>query len=167
MDPTFSIVIPVYNRREYLMKAILSCLHQTANGYEVIVSDDCSSEDLETTVLSFGDSRVQYSRSEVRLGASRSHQRAVSLARGEYVLVLHSDDMLLPDCIQVAGQALGARPNAAAAYFSTTYLMGSTVEGSHPIPNIRFADGEVFAHNPWLEKYHGVNPSCCLFRRKN
>nr|UXE45148.1 hypothetical protein Hi04_10k_c4335_00007 [uncultured bacterium] len=165
MPPKFSIVIPVYNRREFLSQAIRSCLRQTATEFEVIVSDDCSSEDLRGAVLSFADPRVQYARNQTRIGASNNHQRAVSLAKADYVLVLHSDDMLLPDCLQVAARALEHRPEAAAAYFSTTYLSGSTVEGAGPVPKIAFADGPVFYQNAWLEEYHGSNPTCCLFRK--
>src|SRR5581483_3940121 len=144
MAPKFSVVIPVYNRCDLLLQAVRSCLTQTASDFEVVISDDCSSEDLHPAVLSFGDPRVQYSRNKVRIGASKNHQRAVSLAKGHYVLVLHSDDLLLPDCLDVAGQALEERPEAAAAYFSTTYLKGLTVQGWHPVPKITFANRAVF-----------------------
>jgi glycosyltransferase involved in cell wall biosynthesis len=46
MTPKFSIAIPAYNRSDYLRQAIKSCLAQTTPDFEVIVSDDCSSEDL-------------------------------------------------------------------------------------------------------------------------
>jgi glycosyltransferase involved in cell wall biosynthesis len=138
VTPKFSIVIPVYNRREYLRQAIASCLKQTVHDFEVIVSDDCSLEDLQRVTESFGDSRVKYYRSERRLGAARNHQHAVSLSSGVYTIALHSDDLLLPECLETAGAE---------------------------IPMLRFADGEIFRKNPWLEKFNGVNPSCCLFRR--
>ena len=165
MKPKFSIVIPVYNRREYLTQAIASCLKQTVREFEIIVSDDCSSEDLRLVTESFRDSRVKYYRSESRLGAARNHQRAVSLSSGVYVIALHSDDFLLPECLEVAGAALDLNPAAAAVYFSCIYLSGSKVNGFSLVPMVRFADGETFRNNPWLEKFTGVNPSCCLFRR--
>jgi len=165
MAPKFSVVIPVYNRRNFLLKAIESSLRQTATSYEVVVSDDCSSEDLRAVVTSFKEPRIRYHRNETRIGASRNHQQAVSRATGSYVLALNSDDLLLPECLEVAGQALDERETAAAAYFSTTYLRGSKVEGFHPIPKIPFANAKVLVENPWLEGYHGTSPTCCLFRK--
>jgi glycosyltransferase involved in cell wall biosynthesis len=165
MKPKFSIVIPVYNRREYLTQAIASCLKQTVREFEIIVSDDCSSEDLRLVTESFKDSRIKYYRGESRLGAARNHQRAVSLSSGVYTIALHSDDLLLPECLEMAGAALDLNPAASAVYFSCIYLSGSKVNGFSLVPMIRFADGVTFRKNPWLEEFTGVNPSCCLFRR--
>lgn len=78
---------------------------------------------------------------------------------------MHSDDLLLPDCLETAGQALDECEVAAAAYFSMTYLVGSKIEGFHPVPKLRFADRATLRINPWLEKFHGINPTCCVFRR--
>jgi len=163
--PKFSVVIPVYNRREYLRQAIASCLKQTAREFEIIVSDDCSPEDLRLVAESFGDSRVKYYRSERRLGAARNHQHAVSLSSGTYAIALHSDDLLLPRCLEMAGAALDLNPLAAAVYFPCIHLSGLKLNGSSLIPTVRFANGATFRKNPWLEQYSAVNPSCCLFRR--
>ena len=165
MTPKYGIVIPAYNRSDYLRQAIASCLKQTANDLEVIVSDDCSVEDLRSVADSFHDPRVKYFRSECRLGAARNHQRAVLLSTARYVIALHSDDLLLPGCLETVGDALDHHPSASAVYFSHTYLLGTKVQGFHPVPRIRFADALTLRENPWLEKFHGTNPSCCLFRR--
>jgi len=165
MRPKFSVVIPVYNRREFLLQAIDSCLRQTTPSIEIIVSDDRSSEDLCSAVGSFRDPRVHYYRNEIRLGAAGNHQQAVSRATGSHVLTLNSDDFLLPECLEVAGRALDERTSAAAAYFSTTYIVGSTIQGSHPMPAVPFADHSTLLENPWLEDYHGTSPTCCLFRK--
>ena len=101
MTPKYSVAIPAYNRSDYLRQALESCLRQTVDDFEVIVSDDCSSEDLGAVVRSFGDPRIVYHRSEVRLGATANHQRAVTLSRGTYAITLNSDDLLLPDCLEV------------------------------------------------------------------
>jgi glycosyltransferase involved in cell wall biosynthesis len=161
----FSIVIPVYNRSEYLRQAIASCLKQTTPEFEIIVSDDCSSEDLRLVTESFRDPRIKYCRSESRLGAARNHQHAVSLSSGIYTIALHSDDLLLPECLEMAGAALDLNPAAAAVYFPCIYLSGLKLNGFSLVPTVRFADGATFRNNPWLEQYSGVNPSCCLFRR--
>jgi glycosyltransferase involved in cell wall biosynthesis len=167
MSPKFSIAIPVYNRREYLKSAVASCLVQTVNSFEIVVSDDCSGDDLQRVAEAFGDSRIRYSRSNVRLGATKNHERAVALSQGKYVLNLHSDDMLLPNCLEVAGAALDGRPYAAATYFGCAYLKKDKVDGTSLVPDVGFSDRTGLGEHPWLEKFHGTGPSCCLFRREN
>ncbi len=161
----FSIGIPVYNRRAHLADAIASCLNQTAHDCEIVVSDDCSSEDLSSVVESFDDPRIRYSRSTSRIGAAANHQRAVSLCTGTYVIVLNSDDLLLPNCLETAGKTLDGCLKAAAVYFSVTYLDGATVDGFHASPALSFADRSTLLEHAWLEKFVGTTPSCCMFRR--
>jgi hypothetical protein len=67
--------------------------------------------------------------------------------------------------LEASGKALDECDAAAAVYFSATYLIGSRIEGVHPVPVIRFADKRILADNPWLEKFHGTSPTCCLFRK--
>src|SRR5512132_3203751 len=114
MPPKYSIAIPAHNRQDYLKSAIASCLTQTVDDFEIVVSDDCSVDDLQSVVDAFGDSRIRYYRSKVGLGASKNHARSVALSQGKYGINLHSDDMLLPNCLEVAGAVLDARPHAGA-----------------------------------------------------
>jgi glycosyltransferase involved in cell wall biosynthesis len=167
MTPKFSVAIPAYNHANFLAEAIGSVLEQTVDDFEIIVSDDCSKVDLSAVTRSFSDSRIRYSRSAQALGATGNHARAVSLARGTYVLCLNHDDKLLPNCLAVAGETLEARSTAAAVYFPATYLEGIELCGAERMPVIDFADSSTLAANPWLEQFHGTSPSCCLFRRQN
>lgn len=165
--PRFSIAIPVYNRGEYLRLALRSCLVQTVQDFEIVISDDCSSDDLQSVVNEFRDARIFYSRSSSRLGAAKNHQRAVEISRGEYVLNLHSDDFLLPDCLERAGAALDRYPAAAAVYFSSAYLEGNRVEGGSFVPNKAYASSNSWSEDSWLEQFYGTCPSSCLFRRSS
>jgi glycosyltransferase involved in cell wall biosynthesis len=167
MNPKFSIAIPVYNRPDYLRQAIRSALGQTTSDFEIIVSDDCSTDDLSSVVSSFGDPRISYYRSTGNLGAARNHQLSVSLSRGEYIVNLHSDDLLLPTYLEVAGRALDECGEAAAVYSAMTYLVGPDIEGYYKMPRLRFANRETYTQNPWLEKFHRIAPTCCLFRRSS
>jgi glycosyltransferase involved in cell wall biosynthesis len=165
MRPKFTIAIPVYNRLDYLEKAIRSSLAQTTGDFEVIVSDDCSTDDLRSVAYSFGDSRIKYYRSRDRLGPAKNHQLSVGLSQGGYIINLHSDDLLLPTCLEVAGRELDHCAGAAAVYFSMAYLIDSKIVGCQTVPKLRFANRRVYQQNRWLEKFHYVAPSCCMFRK--
>ncbi|MCX6907889.1 MAG: glycosyltransferase [Verrucomicrobia bacterium] len=166
MNPKYSIAIPAYNRREYLRQAIQSVLEQTVSDWEVVVSDDCSTQDLAAVVEAFNDSRVSYHRSPDHLGATKNSQRAVNLSKGQYVITLNSDDLLLPKCLERVGACLDQNPGFGAVYCSVTYLKDGRVSGCQHVPNIQHADAEVLAAQPWLEKYVGTTPSCCAFRKE-
>lgn len=163
--PKYSIAIPAHERPEYLFEAVRSGLLQTDRDLEIVVSDDCSNADLEAVSHKFGDSRVRFERSSERLGAVRNHARAVELSRGEYVITLNSDDMLLPSALQVCGQTLEERRSAGAVFFSLMNWTGERVDGCDTMPALGGADAAIFAQNPWLEKFHGTSPSRCVFRR--
>ena len=165
MNPQFSIAIPVYNRRDFLRQAIISALMQTVRDSEIIVSDDCSTEDLETVVASFDDPRIKYHRSPSRLGAAQNHQVSVNLCRGEYVVNLHSDDLLLPNYLEMAGSELERSSMVGAVYSSVAYLSESEITGYQEVPKVRVADVRVYAESPWLETFHNVAPTSCMFRR--
>lgn len=165
MKPKVTIAIPAYNRPEYLRQAIRSALGQTLDDFEVIVCDDCSTDDIGSVANSFGDARIKYHRNASRLGAAKNHQLSVELARGEYITNLHSDDLLLPTYVEAAGRELDRSRGAAAVYSSMAYLIGSKIMGCQTVPKVHFANRYVYLENPWLEKFHNVVPTCCMFRR--
>lgn len=165
MKPKFTIAIPAYNHPEYLRQAIRSCVEQTFSDFEVIISDDCSGEDLASVVKSFDDSRVKYLRNRERLGATKNFQHSVSLSQTEYVVNLNADDLLLPDYLEAAGAALDQNIQAVAVYSAAVQLSGSTVFGWQTMPKLSFAGRQQYLENPWLEKFHNIGPTCCLFRK--
>ena len=165
MKPKFTIAIPAYNLPEYLRQAIRSCLAQTVPDFEIVVSDDCSAEDLSLIAKSFGDSRIKYYRNAERLGATRNFRHSVYLSQSEYVVNLNSDDLLLPNYLEVAGAALDKCGEAVAVYSAMMRVSGSTVTGWHSVPKVRFANRQGYLENRWLEKFHNVGPTCCLFRK--
>ena len=92
-----SVLITTYNRCEVLKRAISSVLTQTFIDLELIIIDDCSTDDTSTVIQSFNDSRIRYFRNEVNVGASlgdRAHIRrfVYELMRGQYFVYLCDDD---------------------------------------------------------------------------
>lgn len=90
-----SICIPTYNRSDLLRKTLISVARQTVKPYEVIVADNCSEDDTEEVAKSFEG--VMYYRNERNLGLAGNSNRCIQLAKGEFVTILHSDDLISPD----------------------------------------------------------------------
>ncbi|MEA5602815.1 glycosyltransferase family 2 protein [Nostoc sp. UHCC 0252] len=92
-QPLVSVVIPTYNRPNYLKQAIASAIQQTYQNIEIIVSDNCSSEDTQAVVASFDDSRIRFWRHQQNVGMFANQQHGFKMARGKYVASLHDDDI--------------------------------------------------------------------------
>lgn len=93
----FSIVIPVYNRPQELRRALRSCVTQTYGNFEVIVVDDCSTEDVKSVCEQICDNRIHYVRNEYNMGSSESRNQGMKFATGDYICFLDSDDLFLPE----------------------------------------------------------------------
>ena len=98
MTPMVSVIIPTYNRRLEVQRAIRSVLRQTYEDYEVIVVDDGSIDG--TARLLTGMSTIQY-HAQPHSGRSKARNRGIECAKGKYVAFLDSDDEWLPDKLEV------------------------------------------------------------------
>lgn len=88
-----SVVIPTYNRKELLLRAIDSVLRQTCTDLECIVVDDASTDDTAQAVRRIADLRVRYVRQERNAGACAARNCGIALAKGEYIAFQDSDDV--------------------------------------------------------------------------
>jgi glycosyltransferase involved in cell wall biosynthesis len=106
----FSVVISTYNRLNLLQRAIDSARNQTIEC-EVVVADDCSSDDTQTYLKSLGD-KVVYHRNEVNQGHAATVNAGVAKASGDWIKFLDDDDYLAPNCIEEMAKAIALRPDA-------------------------------------------------------
>lgn len=91
--PLVSVIIPTYNRPQYLQAAIASVLRQTVQDFEVIVSDDGSVENPQSLVAAFQDPRIRFRRNATNLGIAWNATQALQLAQGNYIASLNDDDL--------------------------------------------------------------------------
>lgn len=93
-----SIIIPVYNTGEYLIKCLDSCMNQTLKDLEVIVIDDASTDDYTIDIMNKYkkryDNTVRLKRLEKNRGQGIARNVGISLAHGKYLYFLDSDDFL-------------------------------------------------------------------------
>jgi glycosyltransferase involved in cell wall biosynthesis len=107
--PFFTIILPTYNRGHLIGRAIESVCRQTYDQYEVVVVDDGSTDDTGNVVAPLLTNRVKYVRKvNGERGSARNY--GVSLAQGDYVNFLDSDDVLYPNHLSSAVDALDRYP---------------------------------------------------------
>ena len=95
-----SIITPSYNCAKYLPDCIHSVLAQTYPYWELLIVDDCSTDDTEALVKSYEDNRIFYYRNDVNQGAAYSRNLALREARGRWIAFLDSDDMWMPQKLE-------------------------------------------------------------------
>ncbi len=116
MNPKVTVCIPTYNRASFLEEAIQSVLAQTLTEFTLLVADDASTDTTPTLVTSFHDPRIQYFRQPQNVGIMANHRTAIEMVNTEFVAIVCDDDILLPDHLASAIEALARYPQA--AYYS-------------------------------------------------
>jgi glycosyltransferase involved in cell wall biosynthesis len=125
--PKVSVCIPVYNGGVYIAEAIESVLAQTYKGFQLIICDNCSTDNTEHIVRSFRDSRVTYVRNSENLGLVGNANRCLELADGEYVCIFHHDDVMLPGNLERKIRILDENPEVGFVH-SNLFLINSKGE---------------------------------------
>ncbi|GAB4366792.1 MAG: hypothetical protein Kow00121_04470 [Elainellaceae cyanobacterium] len=99
--PLVTIGIPTYNRANgYLKLALGSALAQTYPNLEIIVSDNCSTDNTQSLVESYADPRVKYVKQDPQVSANENFNACLNTANGEYFLLLHDDDLIDADFVE-------------------------------------------------------------------
>lgn len=129
--PRVSVCIPVYNGATYIRESIESVLAQTFGDFELIVADNCSTDETEAIVRSFRDRRVRYVRNARNLGLVGNANRCVQLASSEYVCLFHHDDLMLPQNLARKVAVLDAHPGVGFVHSNLVLIdeMGRRVAG--------------------------------------
>ena len=92
---TISILLPTRNRLDYLKLAVQSVRRQDRGDWQLVISDNCSEEDIAGYLDGLGDARILYTRTERVVPVTENWNRALAHSSGEYVIMLGDDDALL------------------------------------------------------------------------
>lgn len=98
--PEFSVLLPTKDRVSLLVEAIESVRTQSFEDWEIIISDNASTEDVKGLIDNIGDPRIVYLRSETTLPVTDNWNRAIDAACGRWVVMLGDDDGLVPGYFQ-------------------------------------------------------------------
>ena len=113
MKPKYTFLLPAY-KSPYLHQAINSILSQTYSDFSLIISDDCSPEDLKAIVDSFSDPRLHYRRNETNLGGTNlvlHWNKLVDHCDSDYLILASDDDIYDPTFLQEVDKLVCKYPN--------------------------------------------------------
>lgn len=132
MKELVSVIMPSYNTANFISETIESVLAQTYTNWELIIVDDCSSDNTDEVVERFlSDGRVRYLKNEKNSGAAVSRNKALREAHGKWIAFLDSDDLWLPDKLE---KQIAFMENNNYRFSYTNYIMideNSNPTGQH------------------------------------
>jgi glycosyltransferase involved in cell wall biosynthesis len=120
-EPRVSLGLPVYNVERYLDESIDSFLRQTFSDFELIISDNGSSDGTPAICQRWAqrDARIRFVRSDVNRGLAWNHNRVAELARGSYFMWVPADDRFAPDYVRCCVEVLDRDPGVVYVYGRT------------------------------------------------
>ena len=140
--PKVSICIPTYKRPDLLKVAVDSCLSQTFQDFELIISDDSPDTRTEEMVRNLSSKhRIRYMYNVPGLGQARNVNQLFRLAAGEFLVLLHDDNFLMPSALEDLLKRLEENPTVVAS-FGKDYLAtndGTILESESELVNRRYS----------------------------
>ena len=109
--PLFSVIIPLFNKEDFIENTLKSVLKQSFCDYEIIIVNDGSTDKSEEIVLQFNDNRIKYFHKKNE-GVSVARNCGIEQSKGNYVAFLDADDLWLPDHLEVLNKLIHNFPEA-------------------------------------------------------
>jgi glycosyltransferase involved in cell wall biosynthesis len=146
--PRVTIGLPVYNGEQYLEQALDGLLAQTFTDFELIISDNASTDRTAEICQKYaaGDPRIRYVRQPTNIGAGPNHNILVPMAHGEYFKWASHDDLYAPELVSKCVAALDAHPEVVLAHVhdgqvdsdgNVTALPAYSLDTTSPKPHVR------------------------------
>ena len=136
-----TVAIPVFNRARMLWQALESCRQQTRKDFDIVISDNCSSENLLGVVAQFPDLKIRFHRHSTPVSPRDNFASAAALAEGKYLKFLCSDNLLFPETLRLMAEALENEPTAALAVGAYVEFYerngGIEMKGGSPAASVR------------------------------
>lgn len=163
-SPMVSVILPTYNRLNWLAESIRSVLDQTFQDFEIIVVND-GGEDVSQIIQNFNDKRLNYLQHSQNLGLSSARNTGLSIAKGKYIAYLDDDDIYHEDHLAILIGYLEDHPEMWVAYsdaiYSTLEKQGQDyVETNKEVKYSFDFDSERFLYENYI-------PVLCIIHRKD
>ena len=166
MYPLVTIGIPTYNRVDsYLRQCLESAVKQTYPNIEIIVSDNCSTDNTEAVVKGLYDSRIRYFKQKENIGPYKNFNFCLQQANGQYFLILSDDDLIDDDFIDVCMKTANYSTNIGIIRTGTRVINSQgVVLSKHPNKVVGFTTEEFF--RGWFAYKTALYPCSTLFNTK-
>ncbi|KWE97553.1 glycosyltransferase, group 2 family protein [Burkholderia ubonensis] len=152
--PRVSILVTSYNYARFIGETIRSVIAQTFDSWELIIVDDCSTDDSWSVIQAFRDPRIRAVRFDKNRGACAAYNAALSLANGQFVASLDSDDVFAPDKLAIQVDFLDKHPEVD--------ICGTYLEEIDDAGNAVASENCMYA--PWFNKELDLNsPDCWIW----
>lgn len=112
MMPFFSVIIPLYNKENFILNTLNSVLNQTFNDYEIIIVEDCSTDKSLEVVTTLLNSNIRIIKHEKNKGLSAARNTGIKNAKANYIAFLDADDLWKENYLQEIVQLIIDYPNA-------------------------------------------------------
>lgn len=161
--PKISVILTSFNHDKYIQEAIDTVLNQTLADFELIILDDCSSDNSWGLINQYSDPRIKAYRSEGQGEVACRLNNAISeVAAGEYIAIHHSDDAWEPDKLEKQVAYLQAHPEVGAVFTKARVI----AEDSTPLPDgqhfyVRFFDQPNRTRHEWLRYFFSQGNALC------
>ncbi len=151
--PTVSVLIKAYNHAPYVRQTIESVLDQSFQDFEIVVTDDGSTDETLAILRSFSDPRIRLEALPENRGISTAMNATVARARGRYLAILNSDDWALPGRLRKQVGFLDANPDVSLVFGLPRPVdeagLPTAAFNDFGLP-LRFPD---FARRTWLRQF--------------
>ena len=135
--PLVSVIMPAYNADQFIEEAINSVISQTLTDWELLVIDDCSTDNTRQIVEAFAqkDNRIQLLRNEENIRVAKTRNKGLSVFRGEYVALLDSDDRYKPEMLEkMVGRAKSTKADIVYCSYELIDEQGTKVCNDFIVP---------------------------------
>src|SRR5215471_9507676 len=151
-----SVIIPTYNRAEFLRSAITSVLNQTFQDFEIVIIDDASKDHTREVITQLNDARIKFIHNQVSKGAAGSRNIGIMNAECEYIAFLDDDDEWLPEKLKIQVCLLDNSPPEVGCVCTGCFIIEKVRGRVLPIDNNKNSD---------ISKNNFITTSSILLRR--
>ena len=109
--PFFTVITVTYNSSQFVRDAIESVLASTFTDFELIIGDDCSTDNTWDIIHEYNDSRIVKYRNEINLREYPNRNKALSMARGEWVIFIDGDDLIYKHALDFINEMVEIKCN--------------------------------------------------------
>jgi glycosyltransferase involved in cell wall biosynthesis len=169
--PIVSVIIPSYNHEAYIAECINSVLNQTFQDFEIIITDDASTDRTVQVIERFNDPRIKLFKHSINKGASVATNNCIRQSKGKYIAMLSSDDAWYPNKLDIQVKYLDTHPKIGAVFGKADWIdeTGAIIKSRH-FPYMDVFNVRNRSRFEWLNHFFNKGNCLChpcsLVRRK-